>query len=70
MKVANKLLGLMMIEGSKGKRKPIVWAMNKKKELTELLNKPFGGKMNFTMNTFNWLVDNAIEKSKMYLNKN
>lgn len=70
MKVANKLLGLMMIEGSKGKRKPIVWAMNKKKELSELLNKPFGGKMNFTMNTFNWLVDNAIEKSKMYLNKN
>jgi hypothetical protein len=66
MKAANKLLGLMMIEGSKGKRVPIVWALNKKKELTELLNKPFGGKMNFTMNTFNWLVDNTIEKSKAY----
>lgn len=26
MKVANRLLGLMMVEQSKGKRVPIVWA--------------------------------------------
>lgn len=63
MKAANRLLGMMMVESSKGKRTPIVWALNKKKELQELLNKPFGGKMNFTMNAFNWLIDNAIQKS-------
>lgn len=33
MKAANRLLGLMMVESSKGKRTPIVWALNKKKEL-------------------------------------
>ncbi|CAD8145887.1 unnamed protein product [Paramecium octaurelia] len=70
MKAANRLLGLMMVESSKGKRTPIVWALNKKKELQELLNKPFGGKMNFTMNAFNWLIDNAIQKSQAYINKN
>jgi len=37
----------MMIESSKGKRVPILWAANKKKELEGLLNKPFGGKMHF-----------------------
>lgn len=63
MKVANKLLGLMMIEASKGKRVPILWEQNKKKELEGILNKPFGGKMHFDPRTFNWLIENTLSKS-------
>ena len=35
--------------------------------LEEQLNKPFGGKMNFTSTSFNWLIENAINKSDGYV---
>ena len=35
-----------------------------------MLNKPFGGKMNFTINSFNWLIENVLGKSKAFLNRN
>lgn len=53
----------MMIEASKGKRVPILWEQNKKKELEGILNKPFGGKMHFDPRTFNWLIENTLSKS-------
>ncbi|CAD8057342.1 unnamed protein product [Paramecium sonneborni] len=68
LKVANKLLGMMIVESSKGKRQPIIWAQNKKKELEEILNKPYGGKMNFNVHSFNWLIDNALSKSSSLMN--
>ncbi|CAD8152115.1 unnamed protein product [Paramecium pentaurelia] len=68
MKVANKLLGMMIIESSKGKRQPIIWAQDKKKELEDILNKPYGGKMNFNLHSFNWLIDNALDKTQSLAN--
>ncbi|CAD8058334.1 unnamed protein product [Paramecium sonneborni] len=70
MKVANKLLGMMIIESSKGKRQPIIWAQDKKKELEDILNKPYGGKMNFNLHSFNWLIDNALERTQSLANFN
>lgn len=40
--------------------------IDKKKELQESLNKPFGGKMNFTPNSFSWLIDDTLSKSSAY----
>lgn len=68
MKVANRLLGMMMVESSKGKRQPIIWANDKKKELEDILNKPYGGKMNFNIHSFNWLIDNALSKTQSMIN--
>ncbi|CAD8140571.1 unnamed protein product [Paramecium pentaurelia] len=70
LKVANKLLGMMIVESSKGKRQPIIWAQDKKKELEGILNKPYGGKMNFNVHSFNWLIDNALSRSQSLMNIN
>jgi hypothetical protein len=41
--------------------------IDKRQELEEQLNKPFGGKMNFTPNSFNWLIENTLKKSRSYV---
>lgn len=69
MKVANKLLGLMLVEQSKGKRIPIIMAVDKKKELNDMLDKPFGGKMNFTVNSFTWLIESTLAKGAAHMQK-
>lgn len=40
---------------------------DKKQELEAELNKPFGGKMNFTANSFTWLVENTLTRSHKLL---